>query len=557
MTPVNPPVRPGEAAKARPVKTGADMLHTPLLNKGTAFTRAERIKLGILGLLPPAVSTFKEQAERVLRNMRARGTDIERYVDMLSLLDRNETLFYRVVSDNIEELMPIIYTPTVGKGCQRYAHLFRRSRGVFITRHEKGMVKDVLRNWPEKDVRVIVVTDGERILGLGDLGCSGMGIPVGKLSLYTACGGVPPEQTLPVTLDVGTNNAELLADPLYLGVREQRLTGPEYDSLVDEFVAAVQEVYPKALIQFEDFANHNAFRFLEKYRDRVCAFNDDIQGTAAVTLAGLYSACRVTGRRLRDQRILFHGAGEAAIGIGRLVVGAMTAEGLSREEALKRCWYMDSKGLVEAGRTDLQEHKRMFAHAFKPVKDLASAVKELRPTALIGVSAKAAQFTQPIVADMAAFNERPIVFALSNPTANAECTAEQAYAWSGGRALFASGSPFAPVELDGRTFRPGQGNNAYIFPGVGMGVLASGARRVTDEMFARAARALADCVTQADLDAGCLYPPLTKIMDVSARIAAAACEVAYERGLATEPRPQDLLERVRSLQYRPVYPDYA
>ncbi|MBI5200044.1 MAG: NAD-dependent malic enzyme [Elusimicrobia bacterium] len=557
MTPATAIKHVQEKAAAAPSKRGADLLHDPLLNKGTAFTREERLELGILGLLPPAVSKPEEQKERVLRNIRKRPDDLDRYVDLLSLLDRNETLFYKVVTDHIEELLPIIYTPTVGKGCQLYAHLFRRSRGLFITRHEKGMIRDVLKNWPRRDVRVVVVTDGERILGLGDLGASGMGIPVGKLSLYTACGGVPPWQTLPITLDVGTNNQALLDDPLYLGVREKRVTGKAYDELLEEFVLAVQEVFPKALLQFEDFANHNAFRLLQEYRDRLCCFNDDIQGTASVTLAGLYSAGRITGRRLSEERILFHGAGEAAIGIADLVVSAMMADGTSKKEAMSRCWFMDSKALVESTRKDLQDHKLPYAHKHKPIGDLLSAVKELKPTALIGVSGKAAQFTEEIVKAMASFNDRPIVFALSNPTANSECTAEQAYRWSAGRAIFASGSPFPAVDFEGRRFIPGQGNNAYIFPGVGMGAIASGATRVTDEMFFEAARALASRVSSQELEKGCLYPPLTQLREVSAHIAAAAAQVAYQRGYATEPKTKNLLARIRSLQYRPEYPNYA
>ncbi|TBR17374.1 NAD-dependent malic enzyme [bacterium] len=545
------------AVAPAPVKSGADLLHDPLLNKGTAFTREERISLGILGLLPPHVSTMEQQAARALKNVRARATDLEKYIDMLSLMDRNETLYYRVVTDNIEELMPIIYTPTVGKGCQLYAHIFRRSRGIFITKREKGLMERVLRNWANKDVRVIVVTDGERILGLGDLGASGMGIPVGKLALYTACGGVPPEQTLPVTLDVGTNNETLLNDPLYLGVREPRVTGAEYDELVAEFVAAVQKVFPKALIQFEDFANHNAFRLLERYRDAVSCFNDDIQGTAAVTLAGLFSACRVRGTKLSDERILFHGAGEAAIGIGDLVVTAMMAEGTSREEAMKKCWFVDSKALVESTRKDLQDHKKPYAHVHAPIGSLGEAVKALKPTALIGVSGQAQQFTPEIIGDMSRFNKRPVIFALSNPTSKAECTAEQAMTGSDGRALFASGSPFGPVVYKGKTYISGQGNNAYIFPGVGMGAVVCGAKRVTPEMFSEAARVLAGLVTQADLDTGCLYPSLTRIVECSAHIAAATVEVAYKRNLATEPKSKDVLAAVKEKMYKPVYKTYA
>ena len=555
MPTMNAPTK--TAIAAPPAKTGADLLHDPVLNKGTAFTREERRSLGILGLLPPKVSTPEEQAIRVLRNVRKLGTDLEKYVDMISLLDRNETLFYRVVLDNVEELMPIIYTPTVGKGCQLYAHIFRRSRGVFITKHERGMIKEVLENWPHKDVRVIVVTDGERILGLGDLGTSGMGIPVGKLSLYTACAGVSPEQTLPIMLDVGTNNEAFLKDPLYLGTSEKRITGKEYDDLVDEFVWAVQKVFPKALLQFEDFANHNAFRLLEKYRGQVCTFNDDIQGTASVTLAGIASSTKITGIPLKDQKILFYGAGEAAIGIGNLIVSAMAAEGVSKDDAMKRCWFVDSKGLVESGRKDLQEHKRPYAHAFKPIGDLLTALRELKPTALIGVSGQGGRFTQDIVEEMSRINKRPIIFSLSNPTSNSECTAEQAYSWSQGRAVFASGSPFPPYDYQGKTFTSGQGNNAYIFPGVGLGVVVSEAKRVTDEMFFEAAKTLAGLVTQEDIDKGCLYPPLSKIREVSAHIAKAVAEVAYSRGLAAAKRPKDLLAAVKAAQYQPVYKQYA
>lgn len=540
-----------------PVKRGMDLLHDPLLNKGTAFTREERLRLGVLGLLPPAVSDPKIQAERVMGNVRKRATAIEKYVDMLSLLDRNTTLFYQVVARNIEELLPIIYTPTVGQGCQLYTHLFRRSRGIFITGQERGMVREVLRNWPQKNVRVIVVTDGERILGLGDLGANGMGIPVGKLSLYTAFGGIRPELTLPITLDVGTNNEALLKDPLYLGVRRRRLTGAAYDELLEEFVKAVQEVFPEALLQFEDFANHNAFQLLEKYKDRACCFNDDIQGTAAVTLAGLLTSGRITKRRLREEVILFHGAGEAAIGIANLTVDVMVAEGLSRQEAMRRCWFMDSRGLVENSRTDLQEHKRPYAHEHAPLKTVLKAVQVLKPTALIGVSGKAGEFNKAVVQAMARINKRPIVFALSNPTSNSECTAEQAYSWSGGLVIFASGSPFDPVRYKGRTFVPGQVNNAYIFPGVGMGVVVSAAKRVTPSMFLESARSLARRVSSKDIELGRLFPPLTDIVDVSARIAAAVAQVAFDEGLAEGPKPDDLLADVRARQYRPEYGSYA
>jgi malate dehydrogenase (oxaloacetate-decarboxylating)(NADP+) len=538
-------------------QTGLDLLHNPALNKGTAFTEQERDALGLHGLLPPHVHTQHEQIVRVMENFYRKPNALEKYIHLIALQDRNETLFYRVVLDYIEEMMPIIYTPTVGQGCQEYGHIFRRPRGMFVSAADRGRVADVLRNWPSRDVRVIVVTDGERILGLGDLGAYGMGIPVGKLALYTACAGVHPSWCLPVTLDVGTGNERLLQDPLYIGVRQRRLRGEAYDALVDEFMTAAKEVFPDVLVQFEDFANVNAFRLLNKYRDRQCSFNDDIQGTGAVALAGLYSALRITGGRLSEQTVLFMGAGEAAVGIADLIVAAMVAEGLPEEEARRRCWLVDSGGLVAEGRTGLAPHKLPYAHAHAPLLDLVSAVEALQPTTLIGVSGQSGAFSQAVLEAMARLNERPILFALSNPTSKAECTAEQAYAGTGGRAIFASGSPFAPVTFGGKVYVPGQGNNAYIFPGVGFGVVACGARLVTDEMFFAAARALADLVSDADLARGLIYPPLTSIREVSAAIAVAVAEVAYERGLATQPRPDDLRAYVEAQMYVPNYQSYV
>lgn len=537
--------------------TGVELLHDPLLNKGTAFTEEERDALGLRGLLPPHVHSQDEQAVRVLGNFRREPTDLEKHIFMIALQERNETLFYRVVLDNLEEMMPIIYTPTVGQACQEYGHIFRRSQGIYVTSEDRGRVADLLRNWPRKEVRVIVLTDGERILGLGDLGASGMGIPVGKLSLYTACAGVDPSLCLPVTLDVGTENEALLSDVLYLGIKQRRLRGDAYDDLVEEFVVAAQEVFPQALIQFEDFANVNAFRLLEKYRDRVCTFNDDIQGTGGMALAGLHSALRITEGQLRDQKILFLGAGEAGIGIGRSIVSAMVAEGLSEAEARNRCWFVDSRGLVVKGRSELAEHKHPYAHDHEFLPDFLSAVESLEPTVIIGVSGKPSMFTRPVLEAMTRFNQRPIVFALSNPTSKAECTAEEAYTWTQGRAIFASGSPFDPVTIHGKTYIPGQGNNAYIFPGVGLGVIACGARFVSDEMFFAAAKALAHEVSEADLEQGRVYPPLVRIRDVSAVIAVAVAEVAYDRGLARKPKPQDMLTYIKSQMYEPKYQRYV
>ncbi|KAA3664476.1 MAG: NAD-dependent malic enzyme [Chloroflexi bacterium] len=536
---------------------GVELLHNPMLNKGTAFTCEEREKLGLHGILPPCAATQEMQVDRIMGNYNVKPNDLEKYIFLMSLEDRNENLFYRVVMENLEEMMPIIYTPTVGKACQEYGHIFRRPRGLYINSNFKGRIAEILKNWPYEDVRVIVVTDGERILGLGDLGANGMGIPVGKLSLYTACAGINPSQTLPITLDVGTNNQELLDDPLYIGLTQNRLRGEAYDKFVEEFITAVQDRFPKALIQFEDFANINAFRLLDKYRDRILTFNDDIQGTASVTLAGIYSSLRITGKPLKDQTLVFLGAGEAGIGIADLIVSAMMEEGISKEEAMQRCWFLDSKGLVIKSRENLAEHKLPYAHDHESLPDLLAVVKELKPTALIGVSGMPNTFTQPIVEAMAEFNERPIIFALSNPTSKAECTAEEAYTWSEGRAIYASGSPFDPVTLDGKTHVPGQGNNSYIFPGVGLGVVACEAINVPDEMFSAAAKTLAGLVNEDDLAMGRVYPPLTSIREVSAAIGTAVAEVAYERGLARLEKPEDLRAYIESVMYQPTYMSYT
>lgn len=538
-------------------KRGVELLHDPLLNKGTAFGDAERDLLGLRGLLPPRIATQEQQLDRVLENYRRKESDLEKYIYLVSLQERNEALFYRLVIENLSEMMPIIYTPTVGLACQKYGHIFRRPRGLYISKNDKGRVKGILQNWPQSDVRIIVITDGERILGLGDLGANGMGIPVGKLSLYTACAGIDPSQCLPIMLDVGTNNQTLLADPLYLGLAEPRLRGPEYDALVAEFVSAAQQVFPKACIQFEDFGNSNAFRLLHQYRDKACTFNDDIQGTAGVTLAGLISSERLTGVPLKNQRILFLGAGEAGIGIGDLIVEALKLSGVPEKQAREQCWFVDSKGLVVKSRTDLVEHKLRFAHEHKPVGTLLEAVEALKPTALIGVSGTSQAFTEPVVKAMGKLNKRPVIFALSNPTSKAECTAVQAYTWTEGRAIFASGSPFSPVNYLGVTHEPGQGNNSYIFPGVGLGVIASEARRVTDEMFYVAACKLAAMVTEQDLMVGRIYPDLKRIREVSLTIGTAIAEIAFNRGLTNMLRPADLGTLVRDAMFDPHYASYV
>ena len=531
---------------------GLALLRDPLLNKGTAFTEQERDTLGLRGFLPAHVFSMKAQAERVLVNLRSLPSDLAKYVALNELHDRNEALFFRVVADNIDEIQPLIYTPTVGLACQRFGYIFQRPRGLFIAASDRGHIAELLGNWPYP-AKLIVVTDGERILGLGDLGANGMGIPVGKLSLYSACAGIHPELCLPVVLDVGTNNEALLNDPYYIGTRQHRLGGAAYDEFVDEFITAARETFPGVVIQFEDFANHSAFRLLHKYRDRIPVFNDDIQGTAAVALAGLLSALRVTGGKLTDQNLLFLGAGEAATGIADLVVSAMVAEGASEAEALRRNWLVDSRGLVVRNRPGLTEHKLRYAHDHAPIGDFLGAIQSLKPTAIIGVAAVGGAFTPEVLQAMAAINDRPIVFALSNPTSKAECSAEQAYRQTGGRALFACGSPFDPVELDGQTFVPRQGNNSYIFPGVGLGAIASGTRLVTDEMFMAAARTLAQLVSESDIKQGSLYPALPRIREVSAHIAAAVAGVAYERGLATGQLPNDLVGYIQSQMYDPHY----
>jgi len=531
---------------------GLALLRDPLLNKGIAFSEEEREALGLRGFLPAAVMSMQAQVERVLMNLRSLPSELEKYVALNSLHDRNEALFFRVVCDHIDEIQPLIYTPTVGLACQRYGLIFQRPRGLFISANDRGHISEILGNWPYR-ARLIVVTDGERILGLGDLGANGMGIPVGKLSLYTACAGIHPEQCLPVMLDVGTNNEEFLQDPYYIGLRQKRLTGEAYDEFVDEFIAAARATFPGVLIQFEDFANHSAFRLLHKYRDDACVFNDDIQGTAAVALAGLFSALRVKGGKLSDQTLLFLGAGEAATGIADLVVSAMMAEGTSEAEALRRNWLVDSRGLVVKGRPGLSGHKLRFAHEQAPINDFLTAIKTLKPTAIIGVAAVGGAFTPEVLQTMARLNEQPIVFALSNPTSKSECSAEHAYRHTGGRALFACGSPFDPVKLDGKTFVPRQGNNSYIFPGVGLGVIASGSRLVTAEMFMAAAHTLANSVSEGDLKQGSLYPSLPRIREVSAQIGAAVANVAYQRGLAAGPPPNDLIGFIQSQMYDAHY----
>jgi malate dehydrogenase (oxaloacetate-decarboxylating)(NADP+) len=536
----------------KPLPHGVEILRDPLLNKGSAFTEAERNALGLRGLFPPHISTQEEQVARFMRSLQRLPDALEKYIALNALHDRNEALFFRVLCDHIDEMQPIVYTPGVGLACQKYGMIFQRPRGIFITPNDRGHIAEMLRNWPHP-AGLIVVTDGERILGLGDLGANGMGIPVGKLALYTACAGVHPTLCLPVTIDVGTDNGTLLSDPFYMGLRQRRMRGAAYDELVDEFMTAAQDVFPGVVIQFEDFANQNAFRLLEKYRDRACVFNDDIQGTAAVALAGIFSALRITGQRIQDQTVLFLGAGEAATGIADLVSAAMVAQGLDGHAARRRCWLVDTKGLVVKGRPELAHHKMPYAHDHEPVADFLAAIRALKPTAIIGVSAVGGTFTEEVLKEMARINERPIVFALSNPTSQAECTAEEAYQHTDGRALFACGSPFDPVKLNGKTFVPRQGNNSYIFPGIGLGAVMSKSQRITDEMFMGSAHTLASLTTESDLEQGSLYPPLGRVREVSAHIAAGLAKTAYQRGIASSLQPEDLLAHANATMYDPHY----
>jgi len=540
---------------------GINLLRDPALNKGMAFSLKERQLMGIHGLLPPTVFTQDEQESRVLANIRRWDNELDKYIYLTSLQDRNEKLFFKVVTDNIEELAPVIYTPTVGKACQKFGFIFRKPRGLYVTINDIGHVYEILCNWPETAVKAIVVTDGERILGLGDLGAFGMGIPCGKLSLYTAMGGVPPEQCLPVVLDVGTDNDSLLNDPMYIGLRHKRVRGSRYDDLIDEFLQAVVKRYGQStLIQFEDFANHNAFRLLEKYRNQYLTFNDDIQGTASVAVAGIIASMRITNTKLSDHKYLFQGAGEASIGIANLLCMAMEEEGCTAEEAVSKIWMVDSRGLLTKNRPSggINEHKAIYAKEFDHMTNLEEINRAVRPTAAIGAAAIAGAFTEQFIKDIGSFNDRPIIFALSNPTSLAECTAEQAYTLTEGRCVFASGSPFDPVTINGKTFYPGQGNNAYIFPGVALGVIVAGAHHVTEGMFLRASQALADMVTEEDLANGRVYPPLNNIRSVSEQLAARIVSYAYKRDMAAHyPEPADKLEFVRSHMYQTDYDSFV
>jgi malate dehydrogenase (oxaloacetate-decarboxylating)(NADP+) len=535
--------------------TGYNLLRNPRLNKGTAFTEAERRAWGLEGLLPPAVLPIALQAARRHDEIANLDDDLQKYLVLSDLQARNETLYYAVLMSDPATYIPLVYTPTVGEACQKFCHTFREPRGMYLPISVRGRLKELLSNWPEKDVRFIVVTDGERILGLGDLGAGGMGIPIGKLALYTACAGVPPQYCLPLVLDVGTNNESLLDDPLYLGLRQHRVRGDDYLAFVDEFVAAVQQLYPKCCIQWEDFAKLNAAPILARYRDTICTFNDDIQGTAGVALAGIFAALRLTGQKLAEQRFLFLGAGSAATGIAGLISLAMASEGMDLAAAQRRNALFDSKGLLVTSRTDLADFQEPFAQDRAAVSTVVEAVEALRPTGIIGVSTVPKLFTRGVIEAMARINKRPIIFPYSNPTSRSECTAEEAYRWSAGRAVFASGSPFPPVEIAGCRFVPGQGNNIYVFPAMGMAVFATEAMRVTEEMFIVAAQAIAEQVSEDDLSMGLIYPPQSHILDASLHVAELIATCIFDQGLARVPRPDDVGALIRARTYRPAYPE--
>lgn len=549
----------GHDDPALPVtKRGRDLLQDPRLNKGTGFPDSERDALGIRGLVPPEVVSIDDQVQRVMENYRRKTNDLDRYVYMEGLHDRNETLYYRVLLDHIRELTPIIYTPVVGQACQQFGHIYRHARGMYFNVSSRANFKEMVYNWDQEQIDIVVVTDGSRILGLGDLGANGMGIPIGKLSLYVAGAGIHPSRTLPILLDVGTNNVNLRNDFLYLGERIPRLNDNAFYAIVDEFITAIHSRWPQALIQFEDFSHNHAFSLLDRYRNRVLSFNDDIQGTGAVALAGILSALRITGEPLSQQQIVIFGAGSAARGIADQIVTALMEEGpMNLEQARSHLWLIDTQGLVTRERfNNLPEHKQAFAQYHPPLSNLLEVINAVHPSILIGVSGQTGAFNEPAIRNLHRYTPRPIIFALSNPTSKAECTAEQAYTWTNGAAIFASGSPFPPFTHAGKVFVPGQCNNMYIFPGVGLGAIACKTHTISNRMFYAAARALAQEVSADMLAVGQLYPDLRHIRDISANIAAAVCEVAFAEGSAAITYPDDLIAYIRSHMYQPHYVPY-
>jgi malate dehydrogenase (oxaloacetate-decarboxylating)(NADP+) len=532
---------------------GNSVLRNPRYNKGTAFTREERKLLGLEGLLPDAVETLETQVLRVNDQLEQIDLPINKYIYLSHLLDNNETLFFKTISNDPAKFLPLVYTPTVGEACERFGHIARRPRGLFISIRQKDRIEEILKNWPVKDVRFTVVTDGGRILGLGDLGICGIGIPIGKLVLYTSCAGVPPEFTLPIVLDAGTDNKTFLKDPLYPGLKHKRIRGLEYDDFIETFVNAITRVFPKICIQWEDFKGVDAVRILDRFRDKVCTFNDDIQGTASIATAGFIAISRLTGKPFTSQRFLFLGAGAAAFGIADMLVRKFQKEGLTREEALEHIWMYDINGLLLRSRNDLAGYQEQFAHEGEPANDFASAILKVKPTAIIGVSTMGGAFNQKVIENMSKVNEKPVIFPYSNPTSHSECTAEQAYTWSKGKAIFASGSPFDPVKYKGKTLIPGQGNNVFIFPAMGLAIFATEAKRVTDEMFLTAAEAVAGQVTPDSFKKGLIYPHVRDILKVSGNVAVKVAEEIFKSGLAGVKKPKNIRKFITDKMYRPEY----
>jgi malate dehydrogenase (oxaloacetate-decarboxylating)(NADP+) len=539
------------------IKHGIELLHDPSLNKSTGFTEAEKQALGLVGLVPDVTETEELQLRRVMMQLGQKNTDLDRYIYLMNLLDNDETLFYRTVMSDPARFLPIVYDPTIGEACLKFGHIYRQARGMYLSITRRGKVKEILNNWPQKDVRFICVTDGGRILGLGDLGANGAGIPIGKLQLYTACAGVPPQYLLPMYLDAGTNNEQYLNDPLYLGLRKTRPSTEELFSFVDEFVEAVQEVFPQCCIHFEDWTGADAVHLLQRYRDKYCVYNDDVQGTAGITLAGMINAAKLKGTKLKDEKYLFLGAGSAGIGLANLLSSALVAQGMSLKEAQSRVYMFDVNGLLEASRRDLLDFQKPYAHQHAPTRDFAAAIESIRPTTIIGVSTIGGAFTQKVIESMSNINERPVILALSNPTEHAECTAEQAYTWSKGKAIYAAGVQFAPVHYNGQTFVPGQANNFYIFPAVGMTIFATQAKRVTDEMFIEAGQAVADQVPSELLKQGLLYPLQSNILETEIQTAARVAKLVFDSGLARVARPTDMVAFIREHVYKPEYSNEA
>jgi malate dehydrogenase (oxaloacetate-decarboxylating)(NADP+) len=538
---------------------GIDLLKDPLYNKENAFTNKERKVFKLEGFLPPGIENEEIQVSRAKMQLSHMTNDLAKYIYLASLQAQNETVFYRLLMSEPATYLPLIYDPTVGEACSKFGHIYRGTRGMYISIKNKGNIKEILKQWPRKDVRFIVVTDGERILGLGDLGVNGMGIPIGKLALYTAVAGVPPESQFPIFFDVGTNRERYLNDPLYMGLRHPRVDHKEYSELMDEFVDAVQEIFPKCCIQFEDFANYNAIPLLAKYRNKICMFNDDIQGTASVTLATFYAAQKYTEKKISDHKILFLGAGSAARGIADLLCYAMQQEGLSIEEAQKKCWMFDTRGLVVKGRKRLEEFKKPYAHKYQSITSFLDCIKKIKPTAIVGVSTCPNLFTKEVIEAMAELNETPLILPLSNPTSQEECTAEEAYRHSKGNALFAAGVLFGTVRLDDKIYYPAQANNLWIFPAVGMAIYATEAKFVTDEMFLVAAKTLAEQLNAEELSQKTLLPSTSRILEIALQISVNVAKVIFDNDLARVKRPDydsHILQFIEKKMYHPFYKNY-